>query len=546
MSENVPEDISIYDPVFLSVGQKVYTYEYIESLREKNVELKREGKEVWDLIPQKGFQEKVVVADADILIIGGKRGSGKSFIAQFRALSYIDNPKATMYAFRKYEDDVTRSVWQTSLQVFNGFGDSKPSAMSWDFPSGAVMKMEHLQDPRKIKDRFRGAEMCYIDLEELPEHTISDMNVVFDLLGSNRNTIGVKSRFVATCNPVGHSNSLRLFLDWYIDPDTDKVIPERSGEVRYFYRYDEKSLKGIAWGDSKAEVYANINAQRRIDALCEETHKHPYDFITSLCFIEGQYADNKILEAADPSYMNRISSQGGGNATKDIVGIWRDTDNGNALVSIEDMDRAFNNTEQRTGFKRASADVALAGDFFVLMAFDGMHMYDIDAWRGLPTDAVIPFIDNFLSRNGIREENFTYDSNGLGLWLRGYYTRAQEFNNKAASSDARLWNNLKSECADRFIKAMRQGEWSVDAGLLERSFRDKNGNEFKLRDRLLSERLALKRKEADNGRFEIISKQQMKQEIGHSPDFIEAWFMVHLLMNKDKQISRKGLNYWVG
>lgn len=546
MDEKTVVDNSIFDPVFLSVGQEVYTYEYVEKLREENLEIKRNGGEVWSLIPQEGFQENVLTIDADLLIIGGKRGGGKSWTAMFYALSYIDIPQASLYAFRKFEDDITRSIWKTSLQVFSGFGTPSPSLMKWDFPSGAIMKMEHLQDPRKLKDRFRGAEMCYIDLEELPEHTVSDLDVVFTLLGSNRNTIGAKSRFVATCNPVGRSNALRFFLEWYIDPDTNVVIPERSGKVRYFYRYGEKSIKEIAWGNTKDEVYNNINAKRKIDELCSGTGKNPHDFISSLCFIEGQYADNKILDAADPAYMNRISSQGGDSTTKDIIGVWSDTDNGDAMISIDDMDNVFNNVEQRTGFKRASADVALTGDFFVLFAFDGMHICDIEAWRGMPSDAVQPFIDNFLSRNGVREENFTYDSNGLGLWLKGYYKRAKEFNNKSASSDSRLWNNLKSECADRFVKSLHQKEWSIAPELLSRHFKDKSGNEFTLRDRLISERQAIKRKETDNGRFEIISKAQMKQEIGHSPDFIEAWFMVHHLLQNTKKFDRKGFDAWCG
>ena len=56
---------------------EVYTYEYAEQLRRENLELKKKGKRIWNIIPQAGFQEKVLTSQADIAIVGGSRGSGK-------------------------------------------------------------------------------------------------------------------------------------------------------------------------------------------------------------------------------------------------------------------------------------------------------------------------------------------------------------------------------------------------------------------------------------------------------------------------------------
>ena len=65
---------------------------------------------------------------------------------------------------------------------------------------------------------------------------------------------------------------------------------------------------------------------------------------------------------------------------------------------------------------------------------------------------------------------------------------------------------------------------------------------FTIEDRLIEERLVLKRKDTDTGRFEIISKQQMKDEIGHSPDFIEGLFMVMPLFDKSRGVVRTGFD----
>ena len=58
-------DRKYLDPDFLAVGMEVYTYEYIEELRKQNLELKRLGKRSYNLVPQAGFQEKVLTNEAD-------------------------------------------------------------------------------------------------------------------------------------------------------------------------------------------------------------------------------------------------------------------------------------------------------------------------------------------------------------------------------------------------------------------------------------------------------------------------------------------------
>ena len=471
-----------------------------------------------------------------------------TWLGLFEALPYIYNPDVNMYGFRKFEDDVKRGIWKSSKQVYRGFGQDSDSYFEWKFcdGKGATMKMEHLADVKKIGDRYRGVEMAYILIEELAEHTRDNLDTLFALLASNRTTSGVKSKCVCTCNPVGKSNKLRHLLEWYIDPDTDTIIKERDGKVRYFHRYGD-DVQDIAWGNSPEEVYENINVRAKIDKLVAETGCPYTDFITSLVFIEGDYADNKILKVSDPKYMNRIAARGTESTTNDIVGVWKDIDSGTSLLSMEDMEKFFNNSERRDGFMRASADVALKNDFLVLYAFDGHHVCDIETLRGAMSDDVIPFIERFLARNGVRKENFTYDQNGLGMWLsesQAFKGKAVPFNNKSTPSDTRMWNNLKSECADKFVNAIKAGEFSISEDVLNRKFHDKKKREYTVRERLMEERRALKRKDGADARFEIIGKPQMKHEVGHSPDFIEALFMVMHLFAKKKVFTRRGFENW--
>lgn len=546
MSQIAIDERNYLDPVFLQYGKEVYTQEYIDILRKNNLDLKRKGKRVWDMVPQAGFQENVSFIEADIKIIGGKRGGGKTHQAIAETTRYADNPDVNMYGFRRLENDVKRGIWKSCKPILRGlatFADTNFEAKFFG-GNGATLKMEHLQDLSKVKDRFRGAEMPYIIIEELAEFTKENMNVIFDLIPSNRSTAGVPSQFICTCNPVGRSNSLRYFLEWWIDPETDLVIPERSGKVRYMCRYGEDILE-IAWGDSPEEVYENPLARTKIQSLSDNPDRDYENFITSVTFIDGEYSDNKILQAADPKYMNKISAGGAKSTINDIRGVWRDVDVGTCELSIADFESFFANPEQDgDGVMRASCDVALTGDQLTIFAARGRHIVDFETRRGGFSDDVIPFIEAFLQRNSVRKENFTFDTNGLGLWIgesEAFKGKAVPFNNKSAPSNNKMWNNLKSECFEKFVKNMRAGKWSIEDEVLRRKITDKKGRTLSLRDKFLEERAAFKRKDADGGRYEVIDKKQMKIEVGHSPDVAEGIVMFESLMERQVKMKTKGL-----
>lgn len=511
------------DPVFLEYGMEVYSYDFAELLRKQNIELKRQGKRVWDLIPQSGFQEKVLTSEADLVICGGSRGAGKTAVSLIGALYYADNPDVSMYGFRRFEADVKRGIYKSSKPIFRGFAEFADTEMRVKFFKGlgATMTMEHLADLSKIKDRFRGAEMPYIVIEELAEFTKESMSVIFDLMGSNRSTTGLRSRFICTCNPVGRSNKLRWFLDWWIDPETDMAIPERSGKIRYFCRFGE-DITEIAWGNTPEEVYANPNAHAKISSLTAEPDKYYKDFITSCTFIDGAFAENKILQVSDTKYMNRISSGGSKSVINDIRGIWRDVDDSGALVSSEDMHRFFENVAQTNGIRVAGADIALRGDWFVIWALDGMHIVDVEAKQYVDSSDVIPMILDFLRRNNVPVENFAYDVNGIGNWLKQSpeLRNAFAFDNKAPAKDRTSYTKRKSEVAGILIEALQDGRMSIEESVMRRQFTEKK-TPFTIQERLMQERMVLQWKVADNPK-ELIKKSDMKEIIGHSPDFIEA------------------------
>ena len=516
------DDKKYLDPVFLDYGIEVYSYEYAEMLRKENLDLKRHGKRIYNIIPQAGFQEKVLTSPADIAIVGGSRGSGKTAVSLIGALYYADNPDVSLYGFRRFEADVKRGIWKSCKPIFRGFASFADTTYEAKFfgGGGATMKMEHLADLRLVKDRFRGAEMPYIVIEELAEFTRENLNVIFDLMGSNRSTAGVRPRFICTCNPVGKSNKLRLFLDWWIDPVTDEAIPERSGKLRYFVRYGE-DISEIAWGDTPEEVYENPNARAKLRSLSDNPDREYRNFITSVTFIDGAYAENEILHVSDPKYMNRISAGGSKATINDIRGVWRDVDDSGAIITANDMRRFFDNTPRTTGRCVGGGDIALREDWFVQWALDGWHIIDIDAARWLKSEDVIPRIKAFQRRNNIADEDYAFDTNGIGSWVKQSedMRHCHAFDNKAGARDKTSYTTRKSECAGILIDLLQNGEISIAEDVLRRTFKEKTP--FTVEERLMVERLVLKWQDNENPKS-LIKKKDMKNIIGHSPDFLEG------------------------
>ncbi|MBR5173202.1 MAG: phage terminase large subunit [Phascolarctobacterium sp.] len=125
------------------------------------------------------------------------------------------------------------------------------------------------------------------------------------MLSRNRSVCGIKPYVRATCNPDADS-WLASFMQWWWDPETGYPIPERSGVIRYFARYDDTTY----WGDTKEELLKN----------------HPQlqeEMVKSFTFISAKLTDNKILMESDPGYLGNLLSQNEIEKERLLYGNWK-------------------------------------------------------------------------------------------------------------------------------------------------------------------------------------------------------------------------------
>lgn len=455
----------------------------------------------------------------------------------------IDNKHFNGIIFRKNKDDFENIV-NESIRWFDNLGKYNKSKddMTWNFKSSAKLKLSTYDMPFADFDiKYRGQQFAYIGIDELPQMPFEFFKFI---MTCSRNTIGVRSQILGTCNPDPLS-WLRKFLDWWIGKedtvysDGQKhpelkgfIIPERDGVIRYCYMPTD-SVDDIIWGNTPEEVYEQC--KETIDAAWDDKlEMYGYDkktfAIKSVTFVKAALYDNKALLKNDPAYIANLLNQPLEIRMKEFDGNWDVIKVSDDLIKSYHLDKIFRNA-QMLGDKvrRATCDVAGdGGDNCVTWLWIGKHIVDVFVCRRDPYNTA-SMLKAKLEEWGVLQENFAYDLNGMGQVLKGAFPRAVPFNNQAAVMQKfkYMYDCLKSQCAYMFYEATLECEWSIEPSLLERRFKVGKST-MTLYNILQTERKAIKKDEAkeDKG-WCLIHKEAMKNKlvVGHSPDFIEALFM---------------------
>ncbi len=239
-----------------------------------------------EIRPQPGPQEKFLSSEADIVIYGGAAGGGKTFSLLLEAMRHTGNPDFGAVLFRRTTPQITNEggMWDASAKIYGPVGATpKESTHEWLFPSGARVKMAHLEYDKNRLD-WQGSEVPLFGFDELSHFTAQQF---WYMLSRNRSTCGIKPYIRATTNPDPDSFVAEL-ISWWIDQETGFAIPERSGVIRWFVRENDV----VIWADSKEEL------------IKKDASRQP----KSLTFIHSSVFDNEILLQKDPGYLANLKA----------------------------------------------------------------------------------------------------------------------------------------------------------------------------------------------------------------------------------------------
>ena len=540
--------MKVFSGLKMPNGEPVYTQEYAQSIRDENNKLK--------ILAQSGGQEDCISSPAQLIFYGGKRGAGKTYILLDSAVEDIENKNFRACILRNEKPDLTDMI-EVSYELFSQYGDYNKSQndMTWNFYSGAKLRFSYYEgDYEAFKKRFQGKQYAYIGLDEVTHCPYKKFKY---LLTDNRNAYGIRTHFLATCNPDPDSwVATFLFNGGWLDVETGYPIPEMNGVIKYCYM-PGNDVNEVVFGDTREEVFEKCKADILKHWRAEYAqYGSPQDlFIFSVAFIEGKLEDNKKLMQSDPTYLARLANQDEEQQSRDLDGNWKFRSAGDDLIKMDDILNAFDNAFQNVNdtTRYASIDVALqGGDNAVFWLWEGMHIKDVYVCR-FDSKTFENVAKAQLSLWGVEECNVVYDFQGIGQILEGHLPEAIKFINQAAPIAAdwkqeegikKLYKDLKSQCAVMLYKHFRDNEISIDPHLLDRTFDGHGYGKTKLRDILMRERKCIRRTQDSVGKaFQIINKADMKKIIGHSPDFFESLLFREIFFLRIRR-HRKAKNTW--
>lgn len=231
-------------------------------------------------------------------------------------------------------------------------------------------------------------------------------------------------------------------------------------------------------------------------------------------FVKALPKDNPYLEQA---YLDNLLRADKVTVQRLYYGNFEYDDDPRTLCDYDAICDLFSNEHIKpVGAKSCSADIAGKGhDRFVVTSWQGnVCRIAVDKVYS-PGKEVEADLRTIMVRDGIPRSLTIVDADGIGSFLESYLNGIKEFHGGARAMDAERYDNLKSECA--FILADLINRRAIRiAGCTEEQ-----------EERIKNELGVLKQANVDNdlNRKGIIKKEEMKQLLGHSPDYLDALIM---------------------
>ena len=477
------------------------------------------------IAPQPGFQTKALSSNADIAIIGGCAGPGKTFALLLESVRNSNNPNFGGVIFRRTSVQIRSQggLWDTSFELYPACkATPKETTLEWSFPSGANMKFSHIEYEKNIYD-WMGSQIAYIGFDELTHFT---SKMFFYLLSRNRSICGVKPYVRCTCNPDPDSWVFKL-IEWWIDPVTGFPIKERDGVLRYFIKYGENYI----WGNSYEEV--SQQAEFFLPELLLKSGLQASDFIKTITFINGDIYENKILIQNNPEYLGNLLSQDEQTRMQLLEGNWKMQISDKDIYNYYSFVGAFDNIRSvdNTGWY-ITADIAMEGsNKFVVGVWHGMELMDIEIMDKSDGKEVIDMISEVAKYYNIENRYICYDSDGVGSFIQGFIRGAVAFHGGTPALEVEdivngikqkeNYANLKTQCFYRSGQRVDRGEMKISEHVANKMY-DKS---MTVRQRFMQERKAIKKAPKDKeGKLKIISKKEMAVLLnGDSPDLLDMF-----------------------
>ncbi len=262
--------------------------------------------------PNSDPQRMFLTTDADIGVIGGSAGGGKTVAELLEPTQSVRNKDFNAVIFRRTMKQVKDEggIWDQAMDLYPLIG-GKPNLTErfWTFPSGASIQFAGLENEGD-KVNWKGAQICDILFDELTEFLESQF---WYLMSRNRSTCGEKRRVRASTNPAPGWVK-RLLAPWV---DLTFPNPAKSGEIRWLIRQNDQ----IVWVP-KPPLREPCTKGPDNEGCYLEGCESCFPPEKSITFIRATVYDNRDLLKANPDYISSLQIQDDVEMRRLLKGDW--------------------------------------------------------------------------------------------------------------------------------------------------------------------------------------------------------------------------------
>lgn len=475
--------------------------------------------------PLDGFQVNAVDCPADIAIIGGSAGCGKTFCLLYDPLQYIFAGVQGFNGiiFRRDSVDIrtTGGLWDKAKALYKmvpkqyrprEFGGN--THFRFKFPGGSEIQLAHLHDVDTVYS-YQGTEISFIAFDELTHFTEEQF---FYMLSRNRSTAGVIPYVRASTNPQGEGWVKRFISPW-IYPDDYEIeilrgapIPEMQGVCLYMARINGE----LIMKQTPEQVLATMDS--------ELAESFPVESIRTVTFVAGKLVENTVLMESNPGYLGNLLGLPENQRLQLLDGRWINLDNDSSrLYSNAAISDLFSNFVTPGKRRYITADIALEGsDKFVIAIWEGWVLVELRVFPKTMGDQVLQEIQKAAQDWQVPTRHIAFDHDGVGGFLKGFLRTAFAFNGGATPipENPPVINGKKTAPPQYFN--LRSQVYFYLRDIIENSeMLIRNAGKYQ---REIEEELrAIKKMETrQDTKLRIIAKKQIKEAIGRSPDFADV------------------------
>lgn len=395
------------------------------------------------------------------ILFGGSAGGGKSFIGCVWLIINCINYPGTRWLMGRAK---LKALKQTTLNTFFEI------CSEWKLNSNHY---NYNQQSGEITF-FNGSTIILKDLFLYP----SDPN--FDSLGS----LEITGAFIDEVNQI-----------------TEKAKNIVASRMRYKlteYNLIPKLL--MSCNPAKNWVYEQFYKKNKNSKL--EDYKR---------FIPALVTDNPNISQ---HYINQLKKLDDISKKRLLYGEWEYEDK-DALINYDNIVNIFSDYEVNDKATHISCDVARRGkDKAVIMVWSQFKIIEIHTFDISKINEIVDSIKNLKSKLRLSNRQIVIDGDGVGGGVVDYLPGCYDFVNNSKPLKNENYQNLKTQCYYKLAEKINLGEIEIF-----------NYN-IDIKDKLIQELQLVRKKNIDkDGKLQIISKEEIKEMIGRSPDYSDAMMM---------------------